>query len=149
MTEYEVYHHPIKGYAAVKRGFSWPGFFFGIFWALVKKLWKFAGLLVLVIFVSRIFCQLLIRVGHNIDNFLLSNLVIAFGALGDLSVPVIIWIIIGFKGNKWAKSDLINRGYSLLRRVESTSPDASIATVVKGNVHSKPSKEDRTECPGL
>jgi len=38
MKIYEVYQHPVKGYAAVKIGFSWPGFFFGIIWALIKKL---------------------------------------------------------------------------------------------------------------
>ena len=129
MKRYDVYQHPIRGYAAVKRGFSWPGFFFGIFWALVKRLWKVAGLLLLAIFVSEIFFQLLTKFGHSIDHFLLSNVIMLLGSLGSLISSVIIWIITGFKGNKWAKSDLITRGYRLLRIVESTSPDASIATV--------------------
>jgi len=133
MTKYDVYKHPIRGYAAIKRGFSWPGFFFGIFWALVKRLWKVAGLLVLTIFVSSIFFHLFTKFGHSIDHFLLSNLIILLGSLGSLIAPVIIWIITGFKGNKWAKSDLINRGYRLLRTVESTSPDASIAIVAQGD----------------
>jgi len=42
-------------------------------------------------------------------------------------------IITGFKGNKWAMPDLINRGYHLLRTVGSTSPDASIAIVAQGD----------------
>ena len=133
MTKYDVYQHPIRGYAAIKRGFSWPGFFFGIFWALVKKLWKVAGLLLLGILVSGIFFQLLTKYGRSIDHFLLSNVIILLGSLGDIIVPVIIWIVTGFKGNKWAKYDLINRGYRLLRTVESTSPDASIAIVAQGD----------------
>jgi len=131
MAEYDVYLHPIKGFAAVKRGFSWPGFFFGILWALFKKLWKVAGLLLLAIFVSEIFFKLLIKFAHDIKIFILSNIVKLFGLFGKYFAPVIIWFITGFKGNKWAKSDLINRGYYLLRTVESTSPDASIATVAK------------------
>lgn len=131
MNKFDVYQHPIRGYAAVKIGFSWPGLFFGIFWALVKRLWKVAGLLLLFFFVSEMFFPLLIKFGNSIDHFFLSTVIALIGALGNLFAPVIIWIITGFKGNKWAKSDLINRGYRVLRTVESTSPDASIATVAE------------------
>jgi hypothetical protein len=57
-----------------------------------------------------------------------------FGTIGELIAPAVIWVITGFKGNKWAKVDLINRGYNLLRTVESSSPDAAIATVAKRNL---------------
>jgi hypothetical protein len=59
MRTYDVYHHPTKGYEAIKRGFSWQGFFFGLFWALVKKLWKAAGILLLALLISEKFFQLL------------------------------------------------------------------------------------------
>jgi hypothetical protein len=85
MTKYDVYRYPVRGYAAIKRGFSWPGFFFGIFWALAKRLWKVVGLLVLTIFVSAIFFQLLTKFGHSIDHFLLSNLIISLVLLVVLS----------------------------------------------------------------
>ena len=43
MKTFNVYKHPTQGIEAVKVGFSWPAFFFGIIWMLVKKLWGLAG----------------------------------------------------------------------------------------------------------
>ena len=36
MKVFTVYKHESKGYEAVKVGWSWPGFFFGPWWMLVK-----------------------------------------------------------------------------------------------------------------
>lgn len=46
-----VYFHPKKGYVFVKQGFSWPAFFFGALWALVRKMWlpTFAVMVILEI----------------------------------------------------------------------------------------------------
>ena len=44
MKTFNVYKHPTQGIEAVKIGFSWPAFFFGIIWMLVKKLWGLAGM---------------------------------------------------------------------------------------------------------
>ena len=38
MKTYHVFEHPTRGLEAVKVGVSWPGFFFGFFWMLVKKM---------------------------------------------------------------------------------------------------------------
>ena len=133
MIKYDVYQHPVRGYAGAKIGFSWPGLFFGIFWALAKRLWKVAGMLISIIIVSEIFFPLFTNFGRGVNHFLLSNFIIAFGLLVELLAPVIIWIIVGFKGNEWVKADLLNRGYRLLRTVESTSPDAAIASVFEKN----------------
>ncbi len=131
VTKYDVYQHPTEGFSAVKNGFSWPGCFFGIFWVLVKKLWKAAILLFLALIVSKIFFGLFLVYSDSIDIAFISNLAKFVGILGDLITPVIIWIYIGFNGNKWIKSDLINHGYRLIETVESTSPHASIAIVAK------------------
>jgi hypothetical protein len=34
-----AYFHPRKGLVLVKRGFSWPAFFFGALWAAAKRMW--------------------------------------------------------------------------------------------------------------
>ena len=39
MKQYKVYKHPSGSTEAVKQGWSWPGFFFGFIWAMVKKMW--------------------------------------------------------------------------------------------------------------
>ena len=36
MKTYHLYEHPTYRFQAVKVGVSWPGFFFGFFWILVK-----------------------------------------------------------------------------------------------------------------
>jgi len=40
---FNIYHHPIHGYEAVKVGFSWPAFFFAFIWMLLKRLWLHAA----------------------------------------------------------------------------------------------------------
>ncbi|WP_181919263.1 DUF2628 domain-containing protein [Alkalilimnicola ehrlichii] len=45
MKTFNMFHHPHHGHKAVKVGFSWPGFFFGIIWAAIKGLWWLVGCL--------------------------------------------------------------------------------------------------------
>ena len=56
MKAFAVYQHPTHGFEAVKRGFSWPAFFFGVIWMLIKKLWLLAiswlGLYVVLVLVE-------------------------------------------------------------------------------------------------
>ena len=41
--QYKVFEHPNGVREAVKQGWSWPGFCFGVFWAFVKRLWLLGG----------------------------------------------------------------------------------------------------------
>jgi hypothetical protein len=41
---YDIYEHPIGTIEAVKKGWSWPAFFFTWIWALSKKMYLFGGL---------------------------------------------------------------------------------------------------------
>jgi len=50
MKTFDLYRHPTVGYEAVKRGFSWPGFFIGAIWALSKRMWL-GGTLLLIAWV--------------------------------------------------------------------------------------------------
>ena len=78
----ETLRHPINGTAEETwGGFSWPAFFFGVIWLLVKGLY-----------------------GHFIINLVV--LIISAG----FAAPVV-WIIYGFIGNDAHKSSLINKGY--------------------------------------
>lgn len=81
-TKGEVLYHPVNGsQEQTWDGFSWPAFFFGVIWLLVKGLY-----------------------GH-----FLINLVIAI-ATGGFAVPVI-WIVYGFIGNDAHKKSLLKKGY--------------------------------------
>jgi hypothetical protein len=39
MKTFKIYEPPTGECEAVKQGWSWPAFFFGPIWALVKTLW--------------------------------------------------------------------------------------------------------------
>ena len=81
-TKGELFRHPINGSSEQTwDGFSWPAFFFGAIWLLVKGLW-----------------------GHFAINIVLLIVTAGFAA------PVI-WIVYGFIGNASHKSSLVKKGY--------------------------------------
>jgi hypothetical protein len=78
----EVLSHPINGSTEQTwDGFSWPGFFFGAIWLLIKGLY-----------------------GH----FLISLVLIVITA--GFAAPIV-WIVYGFIGNGAHKSSLLKKGY--------------------------------------
>ena len=78
----EVLRHPVNGTKEQTwDGFSWPGFFFGAIWLLIKGLY-----------------------GH----FLISLVLLVVSA--GVAAPII-WIVYGFIGNGAHKSSLLKKGY--------------------------------------
>lgn len=116
MTTFTVYKHPVFGYEVVKDGFSWPAFFFGWIWALVKRLWV-TGVLLLV------FVQPLIAFGvwalGTSDQ----------GPFIGLVIVIAIPTVIGFFGNSWRRSSLQKRGFTRLRQIQAPSADSALATL--------------------
>jgi hypothetical protein len=118
MTTFDIYRHPTLGYTAVKRGFSWPGFFVGPIWALSKRMWLGGGLLL----VPTIFL-----LGANSDA----------NAKGDGGPQLVLFVItlafavaVGTLANKrWARS-LTRRGYEHLGTADAEEPDGAIASFV-------------------
>jgi hypothetical protein len=118
MTTFDIYRHPTLGYAAVKRGFSWPAFFVGPIWALSKRMWLGGGLLL----VPTIFL-----LGARADA----------AAKGDSGAALILSLItfafaltIGVLANKrWARS-LGRRGYEHLGTADAEESDGAIASFV-------------------
>lgn len=81
-TKGEVLRHPVNGSSEQTwEGFSWPGFFFGVIWLLLKGLY-----------------------GHFLINLILLIVTAGFAA------PVV-WIVYGFIGNGAHRSSLIKKGY--------------------------------------
>ena len=118
MKTFDVYYHPIKGYQAVKHGFGWPAFFFGVLWALVKRMWLVALLLFFAVLAFAGVEAVLEQSGNN-GGYLLA----LAGELG-------LYVLTGVKGNDWRRSYLVSRGYKILDSVEAPSPDAAISFVV-------------------
>lgn len=106
MNTYNIYKHPFFGIEAVKIGFSWPGFLFGICWMLAKKLWVLAGLWFIVLFVLTAFDMTFI--GYFIIN-----------------------IIFGVWGNTWKETNLSRRGYEQIASIQAETQDAALAQVAK------------------
>lgn len=115
MKEFKIYQHPTGKQKAVKQGWSWPGFFFGPIWALVKKMWGIgAGLLVAIIILSIFPAE--------------SEL----GALASL-IMLVLYIVCGVNGNKWRESNLVSRGYDHVNTISASNPEGAIALHMKGS----------------
>ena len=140
MNHYDVFDHPMYKYKAIKRGFSWPGFFFGIFWSLFNKLWIYSGWLFFWLFIWAISPYFFAKIEQNISIFVLSNLFGVLWRLIDILGPVIIWLVVGFKGNSWLRHDLAYRGFKFIGPIDSTSPDAAIALTMA--INKKPTSHD-------
>ena len=123
MKTFNVYKHPTLGIEAVKVGFSWPAFFFGLIWMLVKKLWGLAG----VWFAAYIVLLLVETVTDQSSEGVAQALVYLILAAGYFTL----WLVPAFKGNKWREENLTKRGYEKIATVQAETPDAAIALTSK------------------
>ena len=118
MTTYTIYSHPELGHKAVKNGFSWPAFLFGIIWAMVKGLWWLVLVWLGVIFAVMALQSLLLEAaGHGaaLQISLLFNLV-TLGAM--------VWV--GSVANLWVSNSLLSRGYTQVGEINARAPDQAV-----------------------
>lgn len=116
MRTFKVFEHQARGFEAVKVGFSWPCFFFGLIWALVKKLWALAAA---VAGVTAVVTVMDLAIGS-----------IAFSMLINLAFMVG-WIMLAAHGNQIRESVLYERGYRLVTELQADSPADAIARAVR------------------
>jgi len=114
MKKFDIYTHPKDGLKAVKKGFSWPGFFFGWIWAFYKGLVG-AGFFIMLIHI----------VAVASDAFIGTTVM-------TLIVSILLPIIVGGSGNDWYRNRLLKNGYILMRTVDAASHSSAIA-LSKGN----------------
>jgi hypothetical protein len=115
MRTYDVFHHPEDGYETVKRGFSWPAFFFGWLWAVMKDL-NFA-----------IFGLLAGSAGLIFINYRFQHSVSPLGALLLSLLPLAFLIWTGCYGNRWRRTNLLKRGFLFVDTVAAKSSKQAIA----------------------
>jgi hypothetical protein len=107
---FDVFVHPEKGYDAVKRGFSWPGFFFHAVWAFTKQLW----LVGVAIFVLSTLFDLAASRSEQTHATVMS--IASFvGA-----------IMVGIFGNDWRRAALRRRGYEHRWTIGASSPEDAV-----------------------
>jgi hypothetical protein len=122
MKEFKVYRHATQDVVVIKKGFSWPAFFFGPIWMLVNEFWWLAslwfGLYAVSPFIEEIAFQPPVSV-IQILAFLLFFLIM-FG----------LWFVPGFKGNEWREKFFSKRGYELQDLVEAETSSAAVSQLV-------------------
>ena len=123
MKTFKVYKHPVKGLEAVKVGYSWPAFFFNCIWMFTKKLWALALTWIGLYFVLGTIKNVT-SASEESDAQLIVYLLLFAGYVALNLVP-------GFKGNQWREANLTKRGFELVGTVQSATPDAAVAQVVK------------------
>ena len=117
MKQYKVFANPQGRCEAVKQGWSWPAFFFGWVWALVKKIWP-------------------LGIGIGVGFFALGFIMGLAGA-GQAGFAVIdlaglvVAVTLGINGNRWREGNLVNRGYELKETVTAANPEGAVALYVK------------------
>ena len=96
---------------AVKRGFSWSGFFFSFIWALSRGLWLHGGI---IIAVAAAICA--------VDW-------IFFNGNPWLSVllGLVVNVAVGVRGNSWRSRELESDGYEFTSLIEARSPASAVA----------------------
>jgi len=136
MKQYKILQNPQGLIEAVKRGWSWPAFFFSGIWALVKKMY-------------------LLGLGLFFAYFVM-GFISSFSALGTEQVidglarffSIIVSIVFGVNGNKWLESNLRSRGFHFKDTVSATTTEKAISFYLKKKKTQPTSLEIETKkCP--
>lgn len=117
---YDVFHHPEKGYEAVKHGFSWPAMCFSLIWASCKKLHLIAVLLALVI-ITNLFLI------HAIEESAGPSEAELYAAVSR----TMLLMICGHFGNGWRRWSLERSGYQHIGFFTAETPDGALAQMMR------------------
>src|SRR5215475_1597043 len=110
---FEIFKSAEGDLRAVKRGFSWPGFFFAWIWALLGRLWLI-GIVLFILFSILSLIRLALSWEGTFIVFLAS---------------LAIQIAVGLKGNSWKSRSLRDHGYLYLGTIEARNPADAVAKV--------------------
>ena len=112
---------------AVKKGFSWPAFFFSWIWAFIKGLAGIGFALLAWAIVSNL-------ISYAIED---ESASIFFGLLA-----IGVAIFVGFQGNKWRENNLSKKGFEYKEDIPSNSPEDAISEFIKSKNQKKEEKEE-------
>ena len=122
MKTYKVYVSSGGQSEAVKQGWSWPAFFFGPIWALIKKLWL-PGIGFLLLFIGLGSVEGYLQISRGKETAEQFNILTSLIGIG-------VSITFGLKGNRWRESNLESRRFRLQDTVNAESPDAALVQAV-------------------
>jgi hypothetical protein len=114
MKEFAIYRNPLNQFEAVKRGFSWPGFFFTVIWAFVKKMWSVGLITIGGLFVIGFMMGL-----SGADETTMTVM--------NNFLSLVVAVVFGVYGNKLRESNLGDRGYDPVDTVIANTPEGAIS----------------------
>jgi len=123
MKTFSIFEHPDHRLEAVKQGFSFPGLLAGGFWLLWHRMWGLGalatvvGLGVYLLSPSPEGYVYGIPYGHR---FGLADIV-NIGTCG----------VVGFWGNAWRASSLVDRGFENVATEQAATPDGAKAAYLR------------------
>jgi hypothetical protein len=129
MRQHRVYKHETKGYYAVKVGFAWYGFFFNVFWLIIKSLFFWLSFFIIVLTIFFGFSDGII--GKTLSLYSIKDWALVIVVI---SMP----LLVGFKGNKWVSRNLENKGYQLIQTLPIASKKGAIMQTQNENSDQKP-----------
>ena len=112
MSTFNIYKYPSGAIEAVKKGWSWPGFFFGFVWAFVKGLNGVGAAILIVGIVLGI-----VSIESKNADILLTL------------VGIVTWIWLGVQGNELRQNNLKKKGYKFVSTVNAETPEGAIASL--------------------
>lgn len=108
MKSFIVFSNKSGDYKSVKKGWSWPAFFFGSIWALFSGLWAAALLLLPIELIFSV-------VGNSLDDsfqrFDSYDETSQFIIIMIVCIPLAIRLVLGAVGNLWRASKLRRLGF--------------------------------------
>lgn len=125
MKQFKIFKHPSGAIEAVKQGWSWPAFFFGFVWAMMKKMWKLSIGVVLAILVIGFITG--IAASEEMGEAILNGI----GMTANL--------MFGVHGNSWREESLTARGFALKKTISAASPRAAVALYLENDTSASPS----------
>lgn len=125
MNNYKIFKNSLSIYEAVKQGWSWPAFFFGIIWTFVKRIWWLGfGLFIISIFLQTI-------VGAAVKDMPMEEAVTIINGIGSV-FGIVVCFLLGIYGNGLREKNLISRGYTQVATITAESPQRAITLFLEG-----------------
>ncbi|PYR92900.1 MAG: hypothetical protein DMF84_11575 [Acidobacteria bacterium] len=123
---FQVFVHRLRGYAAIKTGFSWPAFFLSGLWLLWMRLWRQTAAFWAVTIALRV-VEIAVETAPDPVVQLAAQAVMVAAWLGLTLVP-------GVRGNRWRAQRLAARGYRLVGTIHASTPQAAIQEAAAGHL---------------
>lgn len=123
MKTFNIYQYQVPGghLESIKKGWSWPAFFFGWIWCFVKGL-TMVGVIVLIVVIVLITISMQDEIGNVV------------GSLASFGLAI--WL--GVNGNRLREQKLLDEGYVQVGLIEASSPESAVANYQASTHNSAP-----------